>query len=72
MFLLTYIFIGVIFHMYVEKQIENVDMKGFVDVMFEEDDPIKDIDFNSPLTHFAMFLIDIICWPYMLYKSRNF
>lgn len=71
MFLFTYILIGVVFHMYIEKRMEEVDIKGVVDVMFDDGDPIKDIDLNKPWVHFVFFLIDIICWPYIIFKSNN-
>ena len=50
---------------------EEVDIKGVVDVMFDDGDPIKDIDLNKPWVHFVFFLIDIICWPYIIFKSNN-
>ena len=71
MFLIAYIITGVFFHMYIEKQMQEIDINGFMETMFGKDDPITKIDFNKPWVHFVFFLIDIICWPYIIFNSNN-
>lgn len=40
-FLFAYIITGIFFHMYIERIMGEIDLEGFINTMFDEDDPIR-------------------------------
>lgn len=59
-----YILIGFFFTLYVEYLL-NVIPKDIIDTL------AYDLDFNNFTTHFAIMLVCVFAWPFILIKMFN-
>ena len=59
---ICYFSIGFIFYIYIKNMTNSIDINSLLE-MIDNNENIKDIDFNKPLPQFLFFIFCILLWP---------